>query len=283
VIVALTALGIDPMEDIRFIRNGNSALNSLLNGYYNGKGGFSHLRGQEEDKIATEQAFYALVSYIRLRDGKTSLFNMTDIGPSQSSGTDTGDEDQSNPFVDIDLDKEKWAILELHRAGIIKGVTPSEFMPDKAITRAEFAALVTRALEARETHGHGFLDVQESHWFSGYVGSAKSLGLINGYPGNIFKPHNNITRQEAGVIVYNLAGYKGLDTKVTPGEFINYLSQFPDYREIPAWSQDAMTYGVREGIIPDDTIYMEAGSAATRSQVAGMLHRLLEKVQIGSQ
>lgn len=283
VIVALTSLGIDPMGDSRFIRNGNSVIDSLLDGHYNGSGGFSHLRGQKEDKIATEQAFYALVSYIRLRNGETSLFNMTDIQLSQGSGSDTGDKQQTNPFVDIDLDKEKDAILSLYESGVIKGVTPREFMPNKAITRAEFATLITRALKAKETHGHGFLDVQESDWFSGYVGSAKSLGLLNGYPGNVFKPQNNITRQEAAMIIYNTARAKGLDITVTPGEFVNNLSQFPDYREIPSWSQDAMVYGVREGIIPDDTIYIEAGVNATRSQVAGMLHRLFEKVQNGSQ
>ena len=79
VIVALTSLGIDPADDGRFIKNGNSVMNALLSFYSNGS--FMHTMSSSaaENGMATEQSYYALASYYRLKGGKTSLFDMTDV------------------------------------------------------------------------------------------------------------------------------------------------------------------------------------------------------------
>ena len=77
VIVALTALGIDPMKDSRFIKNGCSVVDSLLS-FYAG-GGFSHTANGNISGMATEQGYYALASYARMKDGKTSLYDMSDV------------------------------------------------------------------------------------------------------------------------------------------------------------------------------------------------------------
>lgn len=78
VIVALTALGIDPTTDSRFIRNGNSVLDALL-AYYVDGGGFRHIATGNRDGMATEQGYYALTAYARLLAGKTSLYDMSDV------------------------------------------------------------------------------------------------------------------------------------------------------------------------------------------------------------
>lgn len=79
VIVALTALGIDPAVDSRFVKNGTSPLDGLCAFACEG-GGFCHSNEQAEpDGMATEQGFYALAAYDRFRQGMTSLFDMTDI------------------------------------------------------------------------------------------------------------------------------------------------------------------------------------------------------------
>ena len=79
VIVALTALGIDPAADSRFVKNGASPLDGLCAFACEG-GGFCHSSEQAEpDGMATEQGFYALAAYDRFRQGMTSLFDMTDI------------------------------------------------------------------------------------------------------------------------------------------------------------------------------------------------------------
>lgn len=79
VIVALTALGIDPATDERFIKEGGTVLDALCAFACEG-GGFRHSSDQAgPDGMATEQGFYALAAYDRFRQGKTRLFDMTDI------------------------------------------------------------------------------------------------------------------------------------------------------------------------------------------------------------
>lgn len=87
VIVALTGLGIDPHNDPRFIKNGNSALDALLDfalpdgGFYHVKHGAISNRGVkpgEVDPMATDQAMYALVAYSRFINGQNRLYDMTD-------------------------------------------------------------------------------------------------------------------------------------------------------------------------------------------------------------
>ena len=89
VIVALGALGIDPLTDSRFIKNGITALDALC-GYYTqddtlGKG-FAHVKqssggyvGGAYNQMATEQAYYALNAYYRFANSQNRLYDMTDV------------------------------------------------------------------------------------------------------------------------------------------------------------------------------------------------------------
>jgi len=77
VIVALTALGIDPQEDERFIKNGCTAIDALIEYYVEG-GGFRHIPDGLRDDMATEQGYYALTAYARFLTEKTRLYDMTD-------------------------------------------------------------------------------------------------------------------------------------------------------------------------------------------------------------
>ena len=78
VIVALTALGIDPATDSRFVKNGLTVLDALA-GFYVDGGGFKHIADGELDGMATEQGYYALAAYYRLVNGQTSLYDMSDV------------------------------------------------------------------------------------------------------------------------------------------------------------------------------------------------------------
>ena len=99
VIVALTALGMDPTADSRFVKSGVSAVDALC-GFYVTGGGFRHLMTDETvDGMATEQGYYALAAYYRLLAQKTSLYDMSDVTvtvtPDQPEKPDTprtGDE-----------------------------------------------------------------------------------------------------------------------------------------------------------------------------------------------
>lgn len=74
VIVALAELGI-ALDDSRFVKNGNTLLDALMQ-FQQADGGFAHLMDGETDLLATEQAFYALVAANRVAQGESSLYLM---------------------------------------------------------------------------------------------------------------------------------------------------------------------------------------------------------------
>ena len=78
VLAALCALGIDPVADSRFIKNGNTVLDGLCKFYVDG-GGFRHNLNGERNAMATEQCYYALAAYFRMKAGKTALYDMSDV------------------------------------------------------------------------------------------------------------------------------------------------------------------------------------------------------------
>ena len=87
VIVALTALGIDPTADSRFVKNGLTVLDALA-GFYVTGGGFRHTAGGDLDGMATEQGYYALAAYYRFANAQTRLYDMTDVAI-QTGGSNT--------------------------------------------------------------------------------------------------------------------------------------------------------------------------------------------------
>lgn len=71
-IIALTCAGIDPLEDERFIKDGNTLLDGLM--LYRTKDGYVHLQdGEETDCMSAEKALLALDSLKLVKEG-TSLY-----------------------------------------------------------------------------------------------------------------------------------------------------------------------------------------------------------------
>jgi uncharacterized protein with PIN domain len=94
VIVALTTLGICPVSDSRFVKNGNNPVTALLQ-YQHADGGFRNTWAEvtsnaASNAMATDQAGYALVAYDRFVRSQPALFNMGDAfdsAPPSQSGT----------------------------------------------------------------------------------------------------------------------------------------------------------------------------------------------------
>lgn len=77
-IVTLCELGIS-LDDERFTADGKTAVDMLLNYYRPGEGFCHNLDSEKADLMATEQAFYALVAWNRAEQGRSSLYDMTDV------------------------------------------------------------------------------------------------------------------------------------------------------------------------------------------------------------
>ena len=85
IIVAATAWGIDPGSDSRFIKDGVSSIDSLLDYYVESGKGFAHVlesgggyTAGEINGMSTDQCCYALIAYDRFLNGKNSLYDMSD-------------------------------------------------------------------------------------------------------------------------------------------------------------------------------------------------------------
>ena len=113
--------------------------------------------------------------------------------------------EQTEMFSDILNHFAKNDIEKLASAGVINGYEDSTFRPDNFITRAEFSAIVSRAFDVKGVSESEFIDVNKNDWYYSSVGAMKSKGYIEG-DGERFFPQNNITRQDAAVILARIIG-----------------------------------------------------------------------------
>ena len=78
VIVALTSLGINPTTDERFVTGDANMIDALCS--FITDDGFKYMAtSRTADDLSTYEGYYAMVAYQRLLDGKTSLYDMTDV------------------------------------------------------------------------------------------------------------------------------------------------------------------------------------------------------------
>ena len=86
VICALTACGVNPNTDKRFVKNGKSVLDGLMSFYDEKVGGFRHVNtasgGYEPvvNQMATEQAYYALAFFYKSVPDKAALTKVAKAG-----------------------------------------------------------------------------------------------------------------------------------------------------------------------------------------------------------
>ncbi len=80
VVVALTALGINPTTDARFIKSGGNPITAISE-FKVSKGEYAHIAGGKHSGIATGQAFCAIAAYWRFLNGSSALYTPTNAKP----------------------------------------------------------------------------------------------------------------------------------------------------------------------------------------------------------
>ena len=258
VIVALCELGIS-LTDSRFVKNGKTTMDGLLNYYVKGKG-FAHLPGGQADGMATEQVFYALVAAQRAADGNASLYRMTE-------------QKKVSVFPDIDGHKNQTAIETLADMKIINGMGNGTFAPDQTMTRSQFCAIVVKALGLKPMETNVFSDVPAGQWYSGYVGAAHANGIVNGVGSGKFNPDGTITRQEAATMVVRAAKVLKLDTSAADADKI--LSRFSDVAKVAAYAKEPLAFCYASGILEAETS-IQPTKSILRCEIAQMVYNLLK-------
>src|SRR5690606_27112307 len=84
--------------------------------------------------------------------------------------------------------------------GIVSGYEHSQFKPDKSISRAEAAVMITNALDLEAETTLNFSDLPANHWAINAIESANKLGIFSGYENGTFRPDAPITRDEIAAL-----------------------------------------------------------------------------------
>lgn len=122
----------------------------------------------------------------------------------------------SAQFDDVDKDASYADDVELlYDLGITTGISETEFGPDQALTRQQFAVFVIRA-QKQAGLADSFAnwrtsfsdDASIAPWARGAVYLATSSGIINGYPDGTFRPNNPVTTAEALTMLVRALGFK---------------------------------------------------------------------------
>ncbi|QSF46363.1 S-layer homology domain-containing protein [Paenibacillus tianjinensis] len=86
-------------------------------------------------------------------------------------------------------------------AAYIKGYEDGTFKPDRALTRAELAALLARNLGTEAVaSGVVFTDVSSKHWAAADIAKVSAAALMKGDPDGSFNPERAVTRAEMAVL-----------------------------------------------------------------------------------
>ncbi len=95
-------------------------------------------------------------------------------------------------------------------AGVIKGVSDTEFAPNATITREDACTILGRALnKVAQSNELKFTDADKvAEYAAPYVALLSELGYVNGYEDGSFLPQNNITRAEAAKIIAGIYNAK---------------------------------------------------------------------------
>lgn len=116
---------------------------------------------------------------------------------------------QAASFPDVDAGADyAEAINYVSEEGIIVGDSAGNFNPDRAVTRAQMAAIICRMLGETENlkKGNDFTDVPVSHWANGYINKAVELGIVSGFKDGTFNPSANVSYEQAITMVIRAAG-----------------------------------------------------------------------------
>jgi hypothetical protein len=156
---------------------------------------------------------------------------------------------------------------------LIKGAAEDQFMPDANVSRAEFAALLTRAIGLKPKTAGAFADVPSSAWYADEVGAASAAGIIDGYENNEFKPEASVTREQMAVMIVRAMKQAGFEVKVDLAQ----LNQFGDSSYISEYANAAISQAMQAKIIQGATEDSFAPLVnATRAEAAVMLKRMLD-------
>ncbi|MBW4627327.1 MAG: DUF1565 domain-containing protein [Brasilonema octagenarum HA4186-MV1] len=172
-----------------------------------------------------------------------------------------------------DLPANYWAksyIEALASKNIIAGFPDGTFKPDEPVTRAQFAAIVTKAFApTAKRQVTNFSDVASNFWGFQVIQSAYQGGFVSGYPDRTFKPQQQIPRVQ---VLVSLAS--GMNLSVNNQ---NVLSIYNDASQIPNYATNSVAAATAQQLVINYPTVKELNPnrQATRAEVAAFVYQAL--------
>jgi len=182
-------------------------------------------------------------------------------------------------YADIQSHWAKADIEKLASKFLAMNAGSISFNPERAVNRAEFAAMIASALglEAMESgQGTSFTDVSANSWYAQAVRAAVQAGIVNGRTATTFAPDATITREEMAIMIARALAFAGSKVDVAAKQ-TSLLSAFGDKAGISALAQPAVAQAVETNILRGDSKgNFNPKANATRAEAAVTIKRLLE-------
>ena len=206
---------------------------------------------------ATPDEGYELLSIsVRDADGKPVALDGMKFTMPESSVTVTAVFGQGGlPFVDVSVNAWYYeSVKAAYEAGLMNGVTDTEFAPNAPLTRAMIWTILARA-SGVETEGGATWYAKAQEW-------VVANGVSDGED-----PMGNVTREQLVTMLWRLNG-----SEVMTGYIGNYI----DTGDISEWANNAMLWAVQNGIIEgDENMALAPKADTTRAQAATFFVRYL--------
>ncbi|WP_235549755.1 polysaccharide lyase family 8 super-sandwich domain-containing protein [Paenibacillus sp. Soil766] len=178
-----------------------------------------------------------------------------------------------------DMPESHWAsraVQVLSAKHIIEGMTSSDFKPNGKTTRAQFTALLVRALhvEKQATWTSEFDDIQEDDWYAQDVAAARRAGLVAGVTDQTFDPNAAMTREQMAILV--VRAYEYLNGSYTL--IHRKLDDYTDQSDISTWALEGVNKAIELGILSGiSNERFSPSSTALRMETAEALYKFLKK------
>lgn len=177
-----------------------------------------------------------------------------------------------------DVASSHWAldaIKQLAAQQIVNGVSNSQFAPNADVTRAEFAAILVRALGLNATGAVAFSDVPTSAWYVSAIAAASEAGIITGRADGTFGGNDQVTREEMAVML--IRAY----SKVTGNEQPSgSTTPFTDLDQISSWASNAVESAVALGLLQGrESGTFDPKSPLSRAESAQVIINLFQQLQ----
>lgn len=132
-------------------------------------------------------------------------------------------------LTDISGNRNEEAITVANDLGIITGYTDGTYKPGQAVTRAEFAAMITRALAIPDSALAGysatsFKDTAGYGWATKYLAFCESKGIMLGDGAGNAMPGKTITVNEAITMTLRALGYTNNSSALSGTWPSNYVT-----------------------------------------------------------